>query len=312
MAGLIAGHMLRRHKPEILESSNDLPKNHSALLRFRSDSVAKATAIPFKKVFVRKGVVGQSSPHPTNQATLADINAYADKVSGAISERSIGNLDSCDRLVAPDNFLAELSSTCPAQIHFGQQVDELTIASKPKDEVWISTIPMPVMMKLVGWENAESKFEHRKITTVVATISRPLTTAYQTIYLPYKEWGGMYRVSIHGSQLIMESVGGNFEVPLRLLGQSHEQACICVLSELFGINASLVLDVEVKVQPFGKMVSVDDYHRKAFIQYLTDRHNIYSLGRFATWRPILLDDVVNDIEVIERLMKQSPYDRKKY
>jgi hypothetical protein len=43
MAGLIAGHMLRRHSPEIHEAASSLPNNHSALLRFRSDAVAKAT-----------------------------------------------------------------------------------------------------------------------------------------------------------------------------------------------------------------------------------------------------------------------------
>jgi hypothetical protein len=35
---------------------------------------------------------------------------------------------------------------------------------------------------------------------------------------------------------------------------------------------------------------------------LTEEHNIYSLGRFATWRQLLLDDLVKDIGVIEKLI----------
>lgn len=33
-------------------------------------------------------------------------------------------------------------------------------------------------------------------------------------------------------------------------------------------------------------------------------YGIYSLGRFATWRQILMDDVVKDVKVIEQLIEQ--------
>ena len=39
------------------------------------------------------------------------------------------------------------------------------------------------------------------------------------------------------------------------------------------------------------------------------KYGIYSLGRHATWRKILLDDVVGDIERIQSMMKTSAYDR---
>jgi hypothetical protein len=313
MAGLIAGHMLRRHKPTILEAGPALPRNHSALLRFRSDAVARATSIPFREVFVRKGVVTSESPFPYTNAGIRDINAYSEKVSGIVAERSIGNLDSCKRWVAPERFLDDLSDTCPASIVFGQQVDELAISSKPKDEVWVSTIPMPVMMKLTGWEQGETQFVHREITTLVAKISKPLTTVHQTVYLPHRDWGNFYRVSIHGSELIMEAVGSYIHPPERFAGWDHEAICRIALSELFGVPSPLVVQVEKRVQKFGKMVPVaDDEQRKSFIRFLTDKYNIYSLGRFATWRPLLLDDVIKDIEVIEALITKSSYDRFKH
>ena len=50
MGGLLTANMLRRYNPTIKEAQPSLPNNHDALLRFRSDKVAIATGIPFKKV----------------------------------------------------------------------------------------------------------------------------------------------------------------------------------------------------------------------------------------------------------------------
>jgi hypothetical protein len=49
--------------------------------------------------------------------------------------------------------------------------------------------------------------------------------------------------------------------------------------------------------------------RKEFIFKTTVQNNIYSLGRFATWRNLIMDDVYKDIQVIKKLMNQSNYDR---
>ena len=56
LAGLLAGHMLRSLNPKIVESQDSLPNNHGALLRFRTDKVARACATPFKKVKVQKAI----------------------------------------------------------------------------------------------------------------------------------------------------------------------------------------------------------------------------------------------------------------
>ena len=53
------------------------------------------------------------------------------------------------------------------------------------------------------------------------------------------------------------------------------------------------------------MLPIDNELRKEFMHYATANFNIYSLGRFATWRPILLDDVVDDLAVIERMMSSK-------
>jgi hypothetical protein len=43
--------------------------------------------------------------------------------------------------------------------------------------------------------------------------------------------------------------------------------------------------------------------------WATEKFNIYSLGRFATWKPgLLLDDIVGDVNVIRRLI-ETPTNR---
>jgi hypothetical protein len=61
-------------------------------------------------------------------------------------------------------------------------------------------------------------------------------------------------------------------------------------------------------QPYAKIVSISDRARKKFMVWATDNHNVYSLGRFATWRPgLLMDDVVNDVRVIQSLVENGTY-----
>ena len=62
-------------------------------------------------------------------------------------------------------------------------------------------------------------------------------------------------------------------------------------------------------QSFGKIAPIDAAIRKNLLFRLTHERNIYSLGRFATYRNILLDDVVADIGHIKRmLVSDSAYD----
>ena len=56
-------------------------------------------------------------------------------------------------------------------------------------------------------------------------------------------------------------------------------------------------------QRYGKILPFDEEERQAFILWATETFGIYSLGRFATWRQILLDDLVRDIGVIKRLIE---------
>ena len=53
---------------------------------------------------------------------------------------------------------------------------------------------------------------------------------------------------------------------------------------------------------YGKLLPIEEKVRKEFILYLTQQYNIFSVGRFATWRQLLLDDIVDDINVIDNMV----------
>jgi len=80
-----------------------------------------------------------------------------------------------------------------------------------------------------------------------------------------------------------------------------------------GIDAKRIGDVDIHEQKYAKILPVSDNERKRFMIWATEQFNIFSLGRFATWRPgLLLDDLVNDIRIIHRLAKgETAYDAKK-
>ena len=77
------------------------------------------------------------------------------------------------------------------------------------------------------------------------------------------------------------------------------------IERAFGIALGNCEKLESVEQKYGKIAPIDDAVRKQLLFRLTHEHNIYSLGRFATWRNILLDDVVDDITMIKKLLKAN-------
>lgn len=289
MAGLIAANMLRRYDPLVLEAKPSLPDNHRALLRFRSDAVARATGIPFKKVMVQKAVFWKGAL--LSECPLDAANAYAFKVSQSYRTRSVINLAPEPRYIAPGDFIELLGKSVSVQ--FGSPIEHLTHDAKAPFPV-ISTIPMPVMAKKILALSKVPEFNHRAIQVVESTIEWPDTDLYQTIYFPGNEVP-LYRASIAGNRFIMEMMDEEVK------GPGH---WIDVVRSMFGLeDAVLNTSQEIKRQPFGKILPTDEAWRRNFIVELTRRQGIYSLGRFATWRQILLDDVVKDVEQIERLIE---------
>ena len=289
MAGLIAARMLHEMEPEVMERSSELPNNHSAVLRFRSSVVGDATNIPFKQVKVVKAVTGGSN-------RIADAVNYSVKATGKIHRRSILDLEDSVRYVCPQNFISRLAST--ASINYGVDFHDWSSNLIKEDcPPVISTLPIPLMMRLFDWDDIP-EFNSLPGTTIRTKIKTDLDCSmHATLYCPSGNdlW---YRATICDSDVIVECMDGNLDFEFVM-----KEAC-----RSLGLRQSEldIASMTVHRSPFQKMSDLDEQGNlsvKRFIMWLSGERNIYSLGRMATWRPkLLLDDVVNDVHVIRRMM----------
>lgn len=290
-AGLLAARSLHQYAPTVYEIKGELPNNHAALLRFRSNVVSDLVGMSFKKVFVQKGVLNKYN-EIVNQPTINDINAYSYKTTGQVMARSIMNMEWGHRFIAPDNLISHLALNVDIKYnHPIKAIDGL----RPV----ISTMPMPSLMKLLNYDNIPD-FIYHPIWNVTCKLHN--VDVYQTIYVPHIE-SQPYRVSVTGNKLIMEyaCIPSNVKTDIE-----------CYLSALAIPFHSKDVDIPVVTkQPYGKIVPIDERTRQEFIVWATDKYDVYSLGRYATWRNILLDDVVNDIKLIQQFVT-TRYQRNKH
>ena len=292
LAGLLAAHAWPQLRS--CETAPGPRQEHQALLRFRTDNVAKLTGIEFRKVRVRKGIYWHESFHAPS---IELANRYSMKCLGSLeADRSIWNIEPVDRYVAPEDFYESLLESVHDRIDWG--AGGMLSAMPTERPVLINTAPLPVVVKELGLElQCPIVFSRAQIN--VERFRLEGCDVYQTIYYPGDETT-VYRASITKDILIIESRGDRaidldeMNMVLRSFGlAAHSGICV-------GLTRTS--------QRFGKIAQVDDWLRKQLILRLSTEFNIYSLGRFATWRNLLLDDVVDDIAVIKRLLKLGSYD----
>lgn len=296
MAGLLAANMLtkRGYKVRVFETQKDLPNNHSAVLRFRSNVVGKALGIPFRQVMMTKRVLPWRNE-------VADTLAYSRKCFGfARSDRSITNGNAtAERFIAPPDMIAIMFGALPHNtVKLGHYWQPDAMLAEPV----ISTLPMPVLMKLLGWKGERIGFHHVEGINVKAKLLN--CDAYVTLTVPDPDLP-FSRVSITGNELIVEcpnfalrgfDMSRTGELFLQDLGVSIARQA----APLLGFEFGELMEVQTFKQPYAKIVEADKTVREDFMYWATDAHNIFSLGRFATWRPkLMLDDLVNDVERIE-------------
>lgn len=306
MAGLLAGNAFRDTR--IIEQQKELPDNHGALLRFRSDVVRSvARDAPMRRVRITKAILNDYGMSPMSSATLADFNRYSMRATGQVMDRSarLGNEGGDERWIAGETFLSELEKGA-GTIEYGEGVDGLWPAGQ--DNAIISTLPMPLLMEWDGWPERPD-FQWLSIESLRATIKWPTTDVYQTVY-NCTSAGMWYRASITGDRMIVEL---RHMASHRTLDDDEALQLIDeLLKTVFGFDTNATLDsVRLHFQKYGKLIPIDEEERRSFITHLTDEYGIYSLGRFATWRQLLLDDVVRDIDVIRQMITdRSHYNRR--
>lgn len=291
LAGLLAAHAWPQ--AQVFEAQSEPLAAHKALLRFRGEAVSQLTGIEFRKVTVRKGIWVDGV---FVQPSIQNANWYAQKVTGElVSDRSIWNLDPVQRYIAPESFYQQLVEAVGKRITWGAEFDWGSCS--PTNPI-ISTAPLPVVLKGIG-SSASAAGRFLRAGIVVRRYRVAHADVFQTLYYP-SQLTSTYRASITGSLLIVEEMehrDGAGPMPLDEIAGS------------FGIDVKRLLPIESVKQHYGKIVPLEDALRKPLLHRLSVERGIFSLGRFATWRNILLDDVVADIAVIRRLLKLGNYER---
>lgn len=300
LSGLICGAL--NAQARIFESNPSSFTSHRAILRFREDKIARALGLNFRRVIVRKGIFLDGEGEVPASIGLA--NWYSRKVRGVIGESSIWNLAPSERFIAPDDLHAILADICGSRVAWNFEITGDILRHEWGDRGWsISTIPLPVLLNLLGVLNWEGLlFDHSPI--VVSRYTIPNCDVFQTLYFPDPSVL-LYRATLTGSLLTLE-YSNHTVAPCRSVSMKEEAR---IAMEAFGIDhKSAIPQLAGHKQSFGKIVPVADSPRKALLHYLTTHHHIYSLGRFATWRNVLLDDVYEDVFAIRKMMSLSQYD----
>lgn len=288
MAGLLAGVL--NPGSVIFEAGSERKTNHKAIFRCRKPDIGKIIGISFKKVTVYKSIwLDNKEVLPSPRIA----HMYSSKVTGTISARSIFNTASAVRYIPPDNFISQLKKRC--NIEYNTIFDQ-ELRSTHNRETIISTVPLFNMLKCFPTINIQENFFYQPI--YVNRLHIPNCNSHCTIYYPDPVFSA-YRASLIGNTLIIE-------------GMKKIQSCdIEVIRESFGIPSEIFPAADKfkeYTQQMGKIISINEEKRKNAITKLTLEFGIYSLGRFATWRPkVMMDDVLEDIFVIRRLIADGHY-----
>lgn len=294
---------------EIFEKGKEI-EQHKALLRFRDESVSHLTGVPFRAVTVHKGIHFDGVTYDRCNPALA--NTYARKVTGKIAaDRSIWNLDTVVRYIAPEDFYAQLVHRHRSRILFDTPIHVISpsdLRDKGKSPIAIiNTAPLPAIIRACGLAPEVATnilFESSKIEVIRYRLPKG-TDVFQTLYFP-EENLRTFRASITGDLLIIEQRIEDVNCAPRY-PESVELSYVC---RAFGLDAHEDLEeIERVDQRYGKIVELPRAQREALLHELTRDYNVFSIGRFATWRNILLDDVVKDIDIVQRLVAASTYGR---
>lgn len=296
LAGLIAANIIPNSL--VWEKADKWRRQeHKAVLRLRRP--LDDLGIECKKATVRKGI-WYDGMYVRPNITLA--NMYSRKVGVGYVDRSIWNTAEGERYIPPRDLQARLENRIErGRITFLHEAGAKELLEKENPK--ISTIPMPAMVKMV--EDYMPKALQTEIPLFIASpiytlrFAIPDADLHQTVYFPQLD-NPVYRASVVENVLIVESI--------------RELTPTTIPKELF--DAFFLFESELElidygVQNFGKIAPLpDETWRRAFIGWLSDEFNIFSLGRFATWRPdVMIHDIIKDVQVIKALAG-NPYERR--
>jgi hypothetical protein len=294
IAGALARGYFASFAPQVYEAKATPEKTHKAIMRFRDMSIGYALGISLEKVEIHKAIYYQG-----NFVNLSPMvsNLYSKKVSQGIFSRSIQSIEPVERYLAKDdytipsvNYSKNLERVEPNKCFFAD-------GTAVEYDFCISTIPITVMAKAAGIQLDVTKAKNFPICVARYPV-KCKSDVFQTIYFPDLNMP-TYRVSLERQTLIVEA-----------LGEQKPNLDDGEVLKAFGMQAADLGEPECGIQPMGKIVEMDDAKRRQVIVELTEKFNIYSLGRYATWRNITADVLLKDLEIISKMVNLSSFSKK--
>lgn len=293
IAGSMARGFFSSLQPEIYEAKADAASSHKAILRFRDPSIGLLLGVPLTKIHVTKAIWYDGhfvEPNPTV------TNMYSRKVAKDIYKRSIGTIAPVDRFISREPII-------PRGANVGYQLERIepgicyfSNGEEVEYDNCVSTIPLPVMANAAGIKiTGEAKSYPIYVMRFPVL---PISEVYQTIYFPSGIFR-TYRASLEAQEFVIESQDG-----------FPDELEIVTVLQLFALGMGDVGEPKKYEQSNGKIVELEPSLRKHIILELTDKFSVYSLGRYATWRNITSDVLLDDLAKIASMMKLPRVDRK--
>lgn len=299
ISGALACGYFRASKPKVFDSKgvSDIFSSHKAVMRIRDKNVGLILGTDLTEIEIRRQILFEGTLQ--DRPNIESGNSYSIKTQGSLLYRSISEEYTEKRYLIKKY---QISDEIYPNHNFQRVNDGLAYfevngesVSYPYD-VCISTIPMNVMVKKMGIDfGVKFKFSPIYVYRSKLNIS---SEVHQTIYVP-DLLNPIYRATVEGEDLIVEAVATVSNENIRyILGK-------------FGLSPDKTGDWEEHVQRYGKIHPIEGDIRKFIIKDLTDRYNIYSLGRFSIWRNIRVDNLIGDLEKISHMINIS-YIRRTY
>lgn len=295
------------HKAMVVESSPPATKAHRAVMRFRDPELGRLLDVKLKPVNVQKSIFYRGEHH--NNGNLMFSNLYSRKTLDILATRSVGDLTERKRWILAEDCCIN-HTIIPEDNLYGATVKRIDkdniycavgndpVLQKLDYDVIISTLPLSLLLKLLG-EELTVELVSAPIWVYRAQLPKGFSAVCQTIYFP-ELYYPVYRATLEEDQVIIEAIKEcddlELDISLQVFGLDFKYADLA--------NRELI------VQKYGKIKPISIQERKLILYAITDKYNIYSLGRFALWANLKSDEIFKDAMKIKEFITSPDISRK--
>lgn len=219
-----------------------------------------------------------------NQPTLLDINRYAGKVFGYLQVTNINNVQ--DQMIYPVTKEELISALKNKYVVLEEEVKRIHLKEKFIGSIGepgisyrylINTISLPKFLELASFEH-DISFKFTPLNTTMVPMRN--TELYHMIYNT-DGFCSTTRTTLLNNSLFIETCDDQF-------GEKDEE----YLKALYGVSINEVPSLG-KIYP-GRIDPIPQQQRKPLFHYLTEKFNIFVLGRYGAWTYKVASDIWED------------------